>query len=479
MASQDNLADLASIVQRGPDRHLLEQPVYQSTGPQQPSGWMGSGGKVAMIADKFLEGVSRGRMMAFQHSEQERMNNLGAVQQAIRAVENSNISQTQKDQQLSRLNTMLGQMILTDHSVDGSKKGSGKKGGGQSSGGEDEQHPAHHILTAVRGMVSNMLGPGAQKQPVDPAQVKSTLYDVYASIADPKNSLQTQMTNIDQGVSQAYDAALKQNQGKPLSWSQMQGVPELRDAINKGIAANGGQPTPGIQSLMESGKSQESIQDPLYQAQIKHYQNEDKRYEAQGQQLLKNSKGETVRFDANEQKFYDMGGQPISGNDPRLVGLNKIGAEARQRNLRVEGLRDGRIATYDPLTNEFRGYLKGPDGRPVTKETSAGRIALQQGYVDERFDESQLEQTQRFYDTKVDKVDSSKLPESKKNAQRDKIEYQRDQALKNLRKGPKTDEPPKAGGAGSVSIDNFLNQMFGPAATTQAPPSAGASWASQ
>lgn len=469
MPGPDLLSNLSQN-NSGPFSGYLQAPVYQSnagqTVQQQPGlGYMGAAGKTALILDNFLQGVSRGRFMAFQKSEKQRMDNLALVQNAVQGVASSNLPEQEKNAQFAKLNQMMAQLVLSDHSVQGGSS-RGKKGGGQSGGGqtEDQKTLGHHVLEAMRGMAENMLGPSGKKPSFDPDQLKGELFDVYKAIGSPQNSAQAQLQQQGQEINQAAQQAAMRygkkvfnpqtgqwdTQPANVTETQLLSDPQFTNAMNRVIAANGGQPPPMLQAILRNARSNEEEQrrlsDPQYQAQ------------------LEREKAETAAAKARE-KFYESPAKKYTGQMRQLIdaymaqGMSEedSAAKAGQLVTSMRGLSGQMKTLYQ--ANKARGMSDDEAYRRAGDQVAANqsltplqRIALEQGFRRDMYLDTKEGEIDSKADSQMATVDRSKQTEADKQKERQKIEERRQKELDRLHSG--TMVPPKSKAKAAAAADS-------------------------
>lgn len=231
----------------------VQAPTYQAS-PQQGSGFQGATGNIAQIADKFLAGVSQGRAQAFNHSMQQKQQTFNMLSAQAQQLQQSDLPPEIKAQQLAKVNDLRGHVFL-DATGDGSSKG--KKGGGQSGGGDDPNHPGPHILNAVRGMVTGMLGPGKQPGTVDPKELQDVISSTSQLLGNAPKLAQEHVAGLDNQVSQALGPMVKANDGKMPAFSQAMSDPAVMQAFSANMQRNGGKLTPGAQATWDAMQAQE------------------------------------------------------------------------------------------------------------------------------------------------------------------------------------------------------------------------------
>ena len=153
------------------------QPTIQEN-PVQPSGFGGKTQALSLFADKFLAGVSRGRALAFQRSQQQEERSLLGLRSAMQDIQQANIPDELKQQQLAPLQQMVARLVAGAGDDQGKQKG--KKGGGQSD--DAHAHPLQGFTQAIKGFAARMVGPGAEKQPVSPEDIHAAVGQAYAAL---------------------------------------------------------------------------------------------------------------------------------------------------------------------------------------------------------------------------------------------------------------------------------------------------------
>jgi len=158
------------------DPSQVAPSTYQAS-QQRPSGYMGKLGKGAMIIDKFLEGMSKGRAMQYAKSRQKEADIYNRIGQTEEYVRKSDIDPALQKQQIDKLEALrLG--ILRDQTSPDAAGGGGDSGqGGKKKGKKDDQDQSP-IVKFFHQAATNMLGPGAQASSFDEKTVRATLGDV-------------------------------------------------------------------------------------------------------------------------------------------------------------------------------------------------------------------------------------------------------------------------------------------------------------
>jgi hypothetical protein len=158
------------------DPSQIAPSTYQAS-QQRPSGYMGKLGKGAMIIDKFLEGMSKGRAMQYAKSRQKEADIYNRIGQTEEYVRKSDIDPALQKQQIDKLEALrLG--ILRDQTSPDAAGGGGDSGqGGKKKGKKDDQDQSP-IVKFFHQAATNMLGPGAQASSFDEKTVRATLGDV-------------------------------------------------------------------------------------------------------------------------------------------------------------------------------------------------------------------------------------------------------------------------------------------------------------
>lgn len=308
------------------------QPAFQAPAPA--TGWESKSGQIGNLATSFLAGFSKSRANNYAKQEQKKMQSVSSINNALEAVKSSNATDEVKNQQTQALLKLQGELVRDALSDQGSTKGG--KGGGQTEGQDGQGHPASHMLPMIKNMLDSMLGPapkGKKQLASDESTIKGTLADVYSSILDPKNSSKVQQQNIDQSVNTAYAAAVEKNGGKPLTFAEIMAHPELKSAIDKGVAANGGKPTEGIAGLLQSsqGLEKEKQQSAIEQmkedaAGKKETAAETARITAQKEREDAENKRQDARLKSEDQRAHDR-----EKSEDRRANQREAHADARAK----------------------------------------------------------------------------------------------------------------------------------------------------
>lgn len=250
---------LEQVTANGPFSQQLQAPTYQSN-PQRGSGFQGAGGNIAQIADKFLEGLSRGRAAAYNKSMQEKQQTLTAVSAQIQQLQDSELPPEIKSQKLAELNDIRGHVFL--NALDDGKGGSskGKKGGGQSGG--DEDHPGGHVLNAVKSMVTGMLGPGREPGKIDPKELQEKLSQTSQLIGQAPQIAAQHLSQQVTSVNQALAPIVKSSGDQMPTFSKAMSDPNFVSSLAKTIRPDGTYPAP-IQNTIDAMKQREKEQADL------------------------------------------------------------------------------------------------------------------------------------------------------------------------------------------------------------------------
>lgn len=156
----------------GPFDVAIQPQTYQSTAPPTVSGYGGKTEGIAMLADRFLEGFSRGRSQQFQRTELERAKLQGDVDKARtrldQAFKNGDITQEAYNKAAGQLDGL--QIMQVKSEVDKSK---------------DKDHPQ---LKMLKHAFDALVGPGGKKYEFGPQQVYQTLNQVYDTLHAPSSS---------------------------------------------------------------------------------------------------------------------------------------------------------------------------------------------------------------------------------------------------------------------------------------------------
>lgn len=436
----------------------LEPPQYVSTARMPPSGFMGPAGKSAYLVDSFLGGLSRGRMLAHARSEQERVNGERSIMATIQAVANSPLSPTEKQTQTAGLYKMLAGSILGN--IDGGNSGKKSKRGAEGQPGQ--QHPVNHVVAAVKNILTDIAGPGAEKQAYTPQQIKAETNKAFAAIQNAKNYQSAQVQNADARLQKIY-AGLYSSDGKPPTQDQLNKSADWNQAVGAAMAITGNRLTPFLASVAQAQKDREAqARIAADNAITASHKSEVDRNEAtaealrrRGIKLFENPKGEAFSFDGSV--YRDAAGNIIPGNDPRLQGLHTIGAAA---HVAYRALKDGTIGMFQGT--QFLGLAPGPDGKPARVSTPEGRDLLREGFVQQRFNQNRADREQhaseaqqartaetadrinRFYDAQRLKAErDASLSDDERNAQLKEIEESRQAELKSIQQPQATAPPPQ------------------------------------
>jgi hypothetical protein len=189
---------------------------------------MGKLGKGAMIIDKFLEGMSKGRAMQYAKSRQKEADIYNRIGQTEEYVRKSDIDPALQKQQIDKLEALrLG--ILRDQTSPDAAGGGGDSGqGGKKKGKKDDQDQSP-IVKFFHQAATNMLGPGAQASSFDEKTVRATLGDVSHDV----RMAQSQTAQIAQSGSIAINKISKGlSDGTIKSRADIFKDPELAQIMN-------------------------------------------------------------------------------------------------------------------------------------------------------------------------------------------------------------------------------------------------------
>ena len=323
----------------------------------QPSGWGGKTEALAMFGDKFLEGLARGRALAFQRSEQQRARSIAGINSAIQAWQNADVPDQIKQQHLAPLLEAKTRLIAFGY---GSQENKGKKGKATGSDAAEQRHPLHTIADAAKGFAERMLGPGAQKQPISPEDLSKITGDSYAQLkATP--TIQQVNSRLDQSYGTVL-SALQSAKGSELTKSEQMQHPALRQIAAVAEANNKGKPTETIQSFLDRGATLEQQQTPDYVAKVAEEQGraaesrsrEDynreyaARYktEAEGkEEMVQNGRGQTLVRRGTH--FYLPGSEkPLPVGSPELQGTLSPESKTQQKPI-IKVDTSGKLHMFD------------------------------------------------------------------------------------------------------------------------------------
>ena len=317
---------------------------YQGSPQQTVSGYGGTKEALAMFADKFLAGVSKGRLAAYNHSIQQEDRARQSLMFSMQQLQNANIPDDVKQAQMGKLSQALAQMVAgAGENGDGSGKSKkSKKGSDQSGGGSSDQpeHPANHVLTAIKGIASSFLGPGAQKQSVSAKDLQALTGETFALIGDPRNNTQNQSAELEKQLGQQYNAMRASTIGGdgkpvPITMESLTGNQGFMTGAQRIMQLNGGKATPWLAGIMGEAQANSDVkraqEDPAYKANIKEKQAQAEYYQGLGEKdraeaeyklTFQAKDGTLVR--KTDRGYVDDQNQPIPHGDPRLSKLTPI-----------------------------------------------------------------------------------------------------------------------------------------------------------
>lgn len=226
---------------------LLPQS-YVSTAPP-PSGHESKGGAIASIADKFLEGFSKGRKQQFDRQENERSKLNQDVNEAFQRVAQSDLTEEQKAQFNGKLDA-LKIAALKQH-VDQSK---------------DKQNPQLNVL---RSVFDAMMGPTKKRYEFGPEQIHQVLADVYKGVSSPENQRTAQVETAVKGVTEQANKILKAAQTTPdgghdpnalVTSKEVMADPAFMESFQKAISANKGKVPESLQLFINQIDQNDKLQ---------------------------------------------------------------------------------------------------------------------------------------------------------------------------------------------------------------------------
>jgi hypothetical protein len=187
-----------------PFSESLQPQQYQSTAPQTVSGGGGALEGSAMIADKFLEGFSRGRKMAFDKQEQQRNQLKQDIDDARGRVEKSNLPDASDDPNAVTKQKLYGKLDALRWADVYQEVHKSK----------DKENPA---LKALKNVFDGMVGPPPNKFEFGPEQIHKTLSGIWSDMDKAQTAPQA-AEKAANDLTQYYS----QNYGQPQSGQQPQ-----------------------------------------------------------------------------------------------------------------------------------------------------------------------------------------------------------------------------------------------------------------
>lgn len=205
------------------DPSQTREPTHVAS-QQRPSGYMGAGGKMAMILDQFLGGLAKSRATAYNRSIQEQAAQRNRIAQQIKSIsENPTLSEA--DQMAALKPLLQAQASFGMHAIQPGEQAGEKKGGKK---GKEQDHP-NPIVNFMGQAFRTIAGPGAQPQPITPQTVDQAIGASYSVVSNAVGKQQQQSA----AVSEAY-AAMK---GRPLQEALKDA--SFQAAVQKFAAAGG------------------------------------------------------------------------------------------------------------------------------------------------------------------------------------------------------------------------------------------------
>jgi hypothetical protein len=217
-------------VKQQPFSPALQPQAYISTGPQTVSGYGGRGEALAMFADKFLQGFSRGRALSVARQEQERGQLQKNVDDAIQFVQQSDATPDVK-------NKMIGQLY-------GTKLASMKVAVDQS---KDKDNPQ---LKAIKHAFDAMLGPTKKKYEFGPEQINATIAQAYRAVTTPQNTVAGASASVNDQVQKYISQKYAEKNPTP---DVLQNDPNLRPYFN--LQAYRGLKLPALDQAMAQAQA--------------------------------------------------------------------------------------------------------------------------------------------------------------------------------------------------------------------------------
>ena len=477
MADQLNLPQI-----QGPFNLQPPDPsqYYQGSGQQSVSGYGGKKEALAMFADKFLAGVNKGRLISAQRSYEKEQRSLQSLSLAMQQLQQAQIPDDLKQQQMSKLSNAMAQMVAgVGEDGDGKKKT--KKGGDQSQ--DQQENPANHVITAIKGIASSMLGPGAKKQALSREELDALTGDTFGLIGDPGNNSQKQSSAVDQQASQIYKALSVQTgaDGKPVpvTMESLLKNPGFQAAMTQSFRLNGNKMSPAIAGIWGEAEANSATQraqaDPAYQekilrdrAEVEEFHSRAKQYSAQAekdaataqtantyrdnetQQLVRQNPDGTWTNVASWQKVTPSGD---------MIPLSKLTAGGTRPVFQKQLVGDKKmLLELNPNTNVFEPALDNK-GNPIMSDTPLGNaIYMHSRLIDPEKTKQDLININEKYDSKIDEVRKrlSSRNVNKKDADEEISQYEKQRKkeldIANPSPPPPTQPPPKARGAAARQV---------------------------
>jgi hypothetical protein len=449
--------------QFGPFSDVLTQPFHPQSGIQ-PTGWETKGPQIANYANQFLEGMSKARRQKFEQGELQQQRLYQNINQAWERLRDSNLTPEAKAAAEGKLEALqLG--ILAKH-VD---SGTGK-------GGKGEQGPGHQALGAIKGVLDAVVGPRPKKYDVGPEQVYSALHDVYSSMSDPKNSVQSALDDVGRKFQERHSQL-----GANPTYDQVTKDPVLNELTTRASHLTGGKRElmpAQIQNIMgslrtpeEEGKLKESASaTSAHQATagLAEQRTKQERFEN-----LRTSTGQIVRRDTVTGDHY-IGDQKLDQDDPAIRDAH---TEREWEQAAIQQLiSDRQIKIADiraRATNEnYRIQASGRSAVEAARGRTAQSIASLKSQVDSTTKEMK-DYADIYRNAKLGPKERQSAKDKMEEAQRrlndlqEKVDYNRE--LNNQLSSPQTATPPgpkiEVGTPSNKAVDDLLNNIFAPPKT--------------
>ncbi len=431
----------------GPFMQQLSQPAYNPPSIQ-PTGYEGTGAFIANIASQFLKGVSQGRARQFAEAELDRHRKLETIQNTMKMVSTSDLPDERKQQLMAGLATPMANLIAWDGT--NGKKGNNKQGGAfgairtifqNMTGGPPPKKadPLEMGMGAVADAINAMQSERTQKQIREGADAEAmAAINMAAGEKGGWQNARFQDVMQSPAVQDALGKVYSQNDGKlsPQVATQLQTFfpayrPGSTEAVREEMLSAGGTPQtpqpPGTATVTSPSQppapppaSAPAGMPPAVNAGVPspapapaggittpvgvvprttmRTRVEEEALDQRGRQrgrVVDLKTGDVVNVDYSPRFGYVYGDTdtPVSAVhakmawQPATASLPFATVYNANNRYRLETDKTGNLLRVRGDGNAE--LVNGPDGQPIRMDTARGRILLREGFVDDRFHESQ------------------------------------------------------------------------------------------
>lgn len=365
---------------------------YYQGSKQQPSGVGTKTEGLAFFADKFLAGAAAGRKRAADHAWEQDQRARQSLMFAMQNLQSANIPDELKQQLMSQAGNTMARMVAGVGEGGDTGKKKTKKGGGQSS--DQQDHPATHILDAIKGVANNLLGPGAPKEPVSTEDVNAITGKIFGAIGDPRNNSQTQAAELEKNLTNSLNVLRFANRNQPVTLETLN-KSGFMSAMARLQQLNGGKPSPFVEGILAEAEGnsrvQEAERNPVTASTIERAHADaarlaadaaesqaraDKdRAAAEAQRTYRDQKtGQLVRQNSDNTWTNIATGERITPSSD-LTPLSRLSANGT-RPVFKEGEQNGKkfLFQWNPENGKLEPAVDN-NGRPINPRSPLGRAA--------------------------------------------------------------------------------------------------------